>query len=165
MRLAKYAERGFEVCKLIQYCYILKCLYSLFSYYLYFFVYKKQIDIPSLERSRINPAIYEKSCEKLHGLARLLVLERLNTSDNRVEYVKKIRERKLLKPTTQKPLYLYSWERKNLKNEDDKFEDSDYETATLPYGPKFNANKIMKLTYSKVFAKKIFFFCLSKKYI
>jgi hypothetical protein len=31
-----------------------------------------------------------------------------------------------------------------------KFENNDYETVTLPYGPKYDAKRIMKLLYTKV---------------
>lgn len=41
-----------------------------------------------------------------------------------------------------------------------KFENNDYETVTLPYGPKYDAKRIMKLLYTKVYTvyKKILFY-------
>jgi hypothetical protein len=55
-RLAKYSHRGFEV------------------YW------------PALDRSRIDPTIFERSFTKTLGLARLLVLEKLPTSGERDKY-------------------------------------------------------------------------------
>lgn len=56
-RLAKYSYRGFEV-----YC-------------------------PFLDRSRIDPTIFERSFGRTKGLARLLVLEKLPTSTDRDSYL------------------------------------------------------------------------------
>ncbi|RIA84952.1 ankyrin repeat-containing domain protein [Glomus cerebriforme] len=119
MRLAKYTERGFE------------------------------IKVPLLERSRIDPTIYEKSFEKLNGLARLLVLERLNTPDNRFEYVEKKRERNCRPKHPKSGIYASrKWARaKNMKGS--KFENSDYETVILPYGLKYDAKRIMRMIYKK----------------
>ncbi|CAG8440942.1 1066_t:CDS:10 [Ambispora gerdemannii] len=119
MRLAKYAERGFE------------------------------IKVPSLDRSRIDPTIYDRSFEKLHGLARLLVLERLATPDSRFKYMEEKRKR-LLRPKHPKSgMYASrSWSRsRNLRTS--KFENSDYETVQLPYGERFNAKRIKNLLYTK----------------
>ncbi|RIA83139.1 hypothetical protein C1645_699703 [Glomus cerebriforme] len=118
IRLIKYAERGFE------------------------------IKVPSLERSRIDPTIYEKSFGKLNGLARLLVLEHLNTPKNRLEYVKKKRERSI-RPRPPNSGGIYTSRRWD-NCEENNFKNSDYETVILPYGPKYNAKKIMKLIYAKV---------------
>ena len=59
--LAKYARRGFEICW------------------------------PSLDRSRIDPTIFERSFRTTQGLARLLILERLTTSNERDDYQNKRR--------------------------------------------------------------------------
>lgn len=61
-RLSKYSHRGFEV------------------YW------------PELDRSRIDPTIFERSFQRTLGLARLLVLERLPTSSSRDSYLAKRRE-------------------------------------------------------------------------
>ncbi len=53
--------------------------------------------------------------------------------------------------TFQKKSGTYSsrvWENFELKN--NKFEISDYESTTLPYGPEFNVKAIMNLIYKKV---------------
>lgn len=61
-RLSKYSHRGFEV------------------YW------------PDLDRSRIDPTIFERSFQRTLGLARLLVLERLPTASSRDSYLAKRRE-------------------------------------------------------------------------
>ncbi|CAG8719017.1 4950_t:CDS:2, partial [Ambispora leptoticha] len=119
MRLAKYTERGFE------------------------------IKVPSLDHSRIDPTIYDRSFEKLHGLARLLVLERLATPDFRFRYLEEKRECSLRPKHSKAGIYASrSWSRsQNLRRS--KFENSDYETVQLPYGERFNAKRIKKLIYKK----------------
>ena len=56
MRLAKYADRGFEV------------------------------EVPSLMRDRIDPMIFEKPWDDVRGLAKLLLLEKLRTPEARYAY-------------------------------------------------------------------------------
>ena len=56
-RLAKYAGRGFEV------------------YW------------PSLDRSRVDPTIFERSFTRTEGLARLLILEKLPKNQDREAYL------------------------------------------------------------------------------
>ncbi|GBB92606.1 hypothetical protein RclHR1_02030009 [Rhizophagus clarus] len=116
MRLAKYAGRGFE------------------------------IKVPSLDRSRIDPTIYEKSFEKLNGLARLLVLERLNTPYDRFEYIEKKRERNYHPESSS---YVSRRKRRSSDIKASKFENNDYGTVILPYGPKYNAKRIKRLIYTK----------------
>ena len=47
---------------------------------------------PDLDRTRIDPTIYERSFQRTLGLARLLILERLPTSSARENYLNKRRE-------------------------------------------------------------------------
>lgn len=47
---------------------------------------------PELDRSRVDPTIFERSFQRTLGLARLLVLERLPTTNAREQYLKKRRE-------------------------------------------------------------------------
>jgi hypothetical protein len=61
-RLSKYSHRGFEI------------------YW------------PDLDRSRVDPTIYERSFQRTLGLARLLVLERLPTASDRDSYLDMRRE-------------------------------------------------------------------------
>lgn len=124
-RLSKFSHRGFEV------------------YW------------PDLERSRIDPTIFERSFQRTLGLARLLVLERLPTSSARDQYLAKRREER-----GRPPLNRHRFLRRlggNIKdahedevaewvNEDDV---SNYHTFTIPYGIKFHAKKIEKLCYTR----------------
>ncbi|CAJ2513477.1 Uu.00g015960.m01.CDS01 [Anthostomella pinea] len=109
---------------------------------------------PELDRSRIDPTIYERSFQRTLGLARLLVLERLPTTTAREQYLKKRREergRPALQVRYQHRLF------GNIKHvhEDevadwvDEDEVSNYHTFTIPYGVKFHAKKIEKLCYTK----------------
>lgn len=126
-RLSKYSRRGFEV------------------YW------------PELDRSRIDPTIFERSFMRTLGLARLLVLERLPTARARDNYVDQRRQER------GRPA-LNRFMRKNFRamggnikdNYDDEIADwgnedevSNYHTFTVPYGPKFHAKKIEKLCYTR----------------
>ncbi|KGO72463.1 hypothetical protein PITC_076400 [Penicillium italicum] len=127
-RLSKYSHRGFEV----------------------FW--------PALDRSKIDPTIFERSFTRTEGLARLLVLEKLPRSQDRDNYLQKRREERGLRPLN---LYLQRRQRKTLYgNLKDDWEDevaewqeqdqvSDYHTFTIPYGRRFNARSIEKLLYAK----------------
>ncbi|KAF2738451.1 ankyrin [Polyplosphaeria fusca] len=123
-RLSKYSRRGFEV------------------YW------------PLLDRSRVDPTIFERNFARTVGLARLLVLERLPTKSERESYMDE-RRRERGRPAINR--YHNSSMQGNIK---DRFEDevaewvdgdevSDYHTFTIPYGPKYHAKKIEKLLYTK----------------
>ncbi|KAF3031839.1 hypothetical protein E8E12_001475 [Didymella heteroderae] len=123
-RLSKYSHRGFEV------------------YW------------PLLDRSRIDPTIFERSFGRTLGLARLLVLEKLPTITDRDAYVDQRRAergRPAVNRWNQRKLY------GNVKEDhEDEVPDwvesdevSDYHTFTVPYGPKFHARKIERLLYAK----------------
>ncbi|KAK0726889.1 hypothetical protein B0T26DRAFT_747278 [Lasiosphaeria miniovina] len=110
---------------------------------------------PDLERSRIDPTIFERSFQRTLGLARLLVLERLPTSSARETYMNKRRQERG-RPTFQSTAY-YGRLGGNIK---DHYEDevadwvdegdvSNYHTFTVPYGEKFHAKKIEKLCYTR----------------
>lgn len=125
-RLSKYSHRGFEV------------------YW------------PSLDRSRVDPTIFERSFSRVMGLARLLVLEKLPHPKDRDDYMAQRREergRPEIHPFAR-------WRRQlpgNVKDQQpddvaewvDEDEVSSYHTFTIPYGPKFNAKKINKLLFTK----------------
>ncbi|KAI0387323.1 ankyrin [Hypomontagnella monticulosa] len=109
---------------------------------------------PELDRSRIDPTIFERSFQRTLGLARLLVLERLPTTNARDEYLKKRREER------GRPELGFRFQhrlRGNIKDihEDevadwvDEDEVSNYHTFSVPYGTKFHAKKIEKLCYTK----------------
>ncbi|KAF1828832.1 ankyrin [Decorospora gaudefroyi] len=123
-RLSKYARRGFEV------------------YW------------PLLDRSRIDPTLFERSFGRTLGLARLLVLEKLPKCTDRDAYVDQRRAERgrpaINRWATQKL-------RGDIKQQHDEDvaewvqtdEISDYHTFTIPYGPKFHARKIERLLYAK----------------
>lgn len=107
-RLSKYSHRGFE------------------SYW------------SELDRSMVDPTIFERSFQRTLGLARVLVLERLPTSDARERYLNKRRRER------GRPVVYHSRDRLpgNIKDyhEDeiadwvDETEVSSYHTFTVPYG-------------------------------
>ncbi|KAL4964077.1 ankyrin repeat protein [Aspergillus stella-maris] len=123
-RLSKYSHRGFEV----------------------FW--------PDLDRSRIDPSVFERSFTRTVGLARLLVLEKLPKSSDRDQYLAQRRKERGRPPVH---TYYRPTLHGNIKNdwqdevaewvEED--EVSDYHTFTIPYGVKFHARKIEKLLYTK----------------
>ncbi|KAL4985434.1 hypothetical protein BDW68DRAFT_179718 [Aspergillus falconensis] len=124
-RLSKYSHRGFEV----------------------FW--------PDLDRSRIDPSIFERSFTRTVGLARLLVLEKLPKTSDREQYLAQRRRERGRPPLNNS--YRPNGLPGNIKNdwqdevaewvEED--EVSDYHTFTIPYGPKYHARKIEKLLYTK----------------
>lgn len=126
-RLSKYARRGFEV-----YC-------------------------PALDRSRIDPTIFERSFTRTTGLARLLVLEQLPKPIDREDYLNQRREERG-RPSTGNNY----WRRGNVLPDNIKDQDPDdiaewayddeisnYHSFTVPYGPRYHAKRIEKLLYTK----------------
>jgi ankyrin repeat protein len=124
-RLSKYTRRGFEI------------------YW------------PELDRSRIDPTIFERSFARTVGLARLLVLERLPTQHDRENFLTKRREERGRSQKYQNRMN--NGLRGNVKEafEDEvadwAFEDdiSNYHSFTIPYGERFHARRIEKLLYTK----------------
>ncbi|KAF2818991.1 ankyrin [Ophiobolus disseminans] len=123
-RLSKYSHRGFEV------------------YW------------PLIDRSRIDPTLFERSFGRTLGLARLLVLEKLPKNTDREAYVDQRRAERG-RPTINR--WATRKLRGNMKDDhDDEVaewvetdEVSDYHTFTIPYGPKYHARKIERLLYAK----------------
>jgi ankyrin repeat protein len=123
-RLSKYSRRGFEI------------------YW------------PLLDRSRIDPTLFERSFGRTLGLARLLVLEKLPNNTDREAYIDQ-RRRERGRPSVNR------WTTRKLKgNMKEEHEDevaewvetdevSDYHTFTIPYGPKYHARNIERLLYAK----------------
>lgn len=124
-RLSKYSHRGFEV------------------YW------------PDLDRSRIDPTIFERSFPRTLGLARLLVLERLPTSSARDHYLAKRREERGRPPLNRGIVYELGGNIKDAHEDEvaewvvGEEEASNYHTFTIPYGIKFHAKKIEKLCYTR----------------
>lgn len=126
-RLSKYARRGFEV------------------YW------------PELDRSRVDPTIFERSFSRTMGLARLLVLEQLPKPNDREQYLDQ-RRKERGRPSADNGY----WNRQNtlvgnVKDQDPDdiaewvYDDevSNYHSFTVSYGPKYHAKKIEKLLYTK----------------
>ncbi|KAJ5803064.1 uncharacterized protein N7503_005514 [Penicillium pulvis] len=112
---------------------------------------------PQLDRSKIDPTIFERSFSRTEGLARLLVLEQLPKAGDRESYLEKRRsERGRPAPSLHSRLQRKSL-RGNIKNEwedevpewQEEDQVSNYHTFTIPYGRYFNARKIEKLLYTK----------------
>ncbi|KAM3416213.1 hypothetical protein BST61_g7819 [Cercospora zeina] len=125
-RLSKYARRGFEV------------------YW------------PNLDRSRIDPTIFERSFGRTEGLARLLILEKLPKAEDREAYLDQRRAERG-RPAINRYYQQRFRIRGNVKDDYadevaewvDSDEVSDYHTFTIPYGPKYHARKIEKLLFTK----------------
>lgn len=125
-RLSKYSHRGFEV------------------------------HWPSLERSRIDPTIFERSFGRTQGLARLLILEKLPKSVDRDAYMDQRRAERG-RPAISRGYRNQYRNSGNIKdNEEDEIaewvdqeEVSGYHTMTVPYGQKYNAANINRLLYAK----------------
>jgi hypothetical protein len=96
--------------------------------------------------------IYERSIVKVKGLARLLVLEKLND-----EYMRRsfLRERRELRdrPSTSYKLARRQYKGDLKKNDDDMcLEVNSYDVGLLhiPYGPRWDARRFDKLIYQTV---------------
>lgn len=109
-----------------------------------------------LDRSRVDPTIYERSFSRTEGLARLLILEKLPKTSEREAYIDQ-RRLERGRPAADRSRMEQRLTRGNIKDnwEDevaewvDADEVSNYHTFTVPYGPKFHARKIEKLLYTK----------------
>jgi len=95
---------------------------------------------PELDRSRIDPTIYERSFQRTLGLARLLVLERLPTSTARETYLNKRRQERGRPAFHRYRHRLFGNIKDNHEDEVadwvDESEVSNYHTFTVPYGEK-----------------------------
>ncbi|KAI4103740.1 MAG: hypothetical protein L6R37_003668 [Teloschistes peruensis] len=125
-RLSKYAHRGFEV------------------YW------------PDLDRSKVDPTIFERSFARTMGLARLLVLEQLPKPGDREDYLNQRRHERG-RPSANTYYRSSRSLPDNVKDRDPDdipewvYDDevSNYHSFTVPYGPKYHAKKIEKLLYTK----------------
>ncbi|EPE04776.1 ankyrin repeat protein [Ophiostoma piceae UAMH 11346] len=108
---------------------------------------------PDLDRSRIDPTIFERSFRHTLGLARLLVLERLPTAETQQEYAQQRREERGRPHHYIAPTGL----RGNIKDEHidevaewiSQEDVSNYDTFVIPYGRRFTAKRIEKLCYTR----------------
>lgn len=125
-RLSKYSHRGFEV------------------------------HWPLLNRTRIDPTIFERSFGRTQGLARLLILEKLPKTVDRDSYMDQRRAERG-RPSLNRG-YRNNWRMGgNLKDQEedevaewvDEAEVASYHTMTVPYGEKYHASRINRLLYAK----------------
>ncbi|KAF5025038.1 hypothetical protein F66182_2906 [Fusarium sp. NRRL 66182] len=108
---------------------------------------------PDLDRDQIDPTIFERSFQRTLGLARLLVLERLPTTQARETYLNKRREERGRPRAYKNNQMLHG----NIKDyHEDEIADwlseedvSNYHTFTVPYGQHFHAKRIEKLCYTR----------------
>ncbi|KAH7918157.1 hypothetical protein BV22DRAFT_1200081 [Leucogyrophana mollusca] len=124
-RLAKYAARDFEVY------------------------------VPTLRRSDIDPNIFERLPMQISGLARLLVLEQINSQEKHMGYLDSRRE---LRGRPKSGKYPGSQRRSRRQYKGDLkadasligLEQSSYEVRAshIPYGPGWHAQRIEKLVYN-----------------
>lgn len=122
-RLSKYSHRGFEV-----YC-------------------------DFLDRSRIDPSIFERSFARTVGLARLLVLEALPKPQDRDLYTaqRRLEMGRPPKPTTNMVTFTNDLKARATDEVAEwDFEDvSSYQKFSIPYGADYNAKRIEKLFFKK----------------
>ncbi|VUC32512.1 unnamed protein product [Clonostachys rosea] len=109
---------------------------------------------PDLDRSRVDPTIFERNFKRTLGLARLLVLERLPTRSSRDAYMDK-RRKERGRPAINRG-YIFQMGGNIKDDHEDEVaeweheeEASSYTTFTVPYGKKYNAKRIEKLCYSR----------------
>lgn len=117
MRLAKYADRGFEV------------------------------EVPSLNRDRIDPMIFERPWDDVRGLAKLLLLEKLRTPEARYAYRERSTGNRSGESWKMQAMMQDPYLKKRLEYSNEKA--SDYSTVFLPWGPQWTAKKIRKLMMTK----------------
>ncbi|KIX03942.1 uncharacterized protein Z518_07495 [Rhinocladiella mackenziei CBS 650.93] len=125
-RLSKYSHRGFEV------------------YW------------PEIDRSRVDPTIFERSFSRVQGLARLLVLEQLPHPNDRDTYLTQRRQERGRPPLPRNARFRHQLPGnvKDAQPDDvadwvDEEEVSNYHTVSIPYGPKYNAKRVEKLLFTK----------------
>ncbi|OAL28853.1 hypothetical protein AYO20_09333 [Fonsecaea nubica] len=125
-RLSKYSHRGFEVV------------------------------FPGIDRTRIDPTIYERSFSRVQGLARLLVLEKLPHPNDRDTYLAKRRAERGRPPLSWNSRFRHELPGnvKDAQPDDvaewvEEDEVSNYHTVTIPYGPRYTAKRIEKLLFTK----------------
>ena len=115
MRLAKYAKRGFEIL------------------------------VPSLDRSRIDPNIYERPWGRLQGLPRLLVLEQLGAPSDRAKF----NDGATKAFSFSDGRYGTDRLQERIEKLGGSAEESDYSTVFLPWGPGIKASNIARTMLKK----------------
>ena len=127
MRLAKYCQRGYSIL------------------------------IPSLDERRIDPQIFEKRFDQVQGLAKLILITKLDSVEARYAYKDRQRSRKIRPQSKNKTSFLDLLDT-SMHGDDKEYNSerleagacaSDYSTVFLPWGPTWHANRIRKLMYTK----------------
>ena len=125
-RLSKYSHRGFEV------------------YW------------PLLDRSRVDPTIYERAFNRVLGLARLLVLEKLPHPQDRDEYLTKRRAERgrpelpwNARFRTQLPGNIKDVQPDDVAEWVDEDDISSYHSFSIPWGPRYTPKKIERLLFQQ----------------
>lgn len=128
--------------------------------------YSKKFEVywPELDRSRIDPTIFERNFRRTLGLARLLVLERLPTSSARDNYLAKRRAERGRPAINRRNAHRLAGNIKDLYEDEiadwvNEEEVSNYHTFTIPYGVRFQAKKIEKLCYTRDLCKSLIKIC------
>ena len=127
LRLAKYADRGFEV------------------------------EVPMLKRENVDPMIFEKPWDDVRGLAKLLLLEKLRTPGRINPVCLCVEARYAYRQRSSKSDHVESYKMQRMMNDPylkERLEyspekASDYSTVFLPWGPSWNAKRIRKLMMTK----------------
>lgn len=125
-RLSKYSHRGFEV------------------------------SWPMLDRTRIDPTIFERSFGRTQGLARLLILEKLPKTTDREAYMdqRRVERGRPALHRNYRNQYRMGGNIKDSEEDEvaewvDQEDVASYHTMTVPYGPKYQASRINRLLYAK----------------
>lgn len=129
MRLAKYAERGFEIV------------------------------VDTLNRDRIDPFLYERRFDQNKGLARLIMMERLRTPEERLRYRLQGSLKKENEWVIRNKIRKIAGDSRNVEraegqesivpNVSSSAESSNYSTVFLPWGPQWTVDKIERMTKKK----------------
>ncbi|KAJ6236128.1 ankyrin repeat-containing protein [Anaeramoeba flamelloides] len=121
-RLAKYAARGFSVV------------------------------VPFLDENKIDPQIYERRVDRVHGLAKLLLYEKLKSAKIHKLYQEFVRMQKLRTSILTRGNF---WRRvlpqANVQYFESSPHESDYSSVFLPWGKEWTAEKVQKVMYKKDF--------------
>jgi len=129
MRLGKYGVRGFEV------------------------------EVPNLRRERVDPGIFERPWSALEGLAKLMVLERLRTPEQRAEHFERQKlsraghgggtgyySNRGLRIPGMKGYHIDSNTQQRIEEQlGGSAEVSNYSTVFLPWGPGVNVRSLIRL--------------------
>ncbi|KAK8812344.1 hypothetical protein WA158_007578 [Blastocystis sp. Blastoise] len=111
-RLTKYAKRGFD------------------------------IEVPSLHREWIDPNIFEKPWDQIQGLAKLIILEKLDSPSERFSYKERSLSSRLNKQLKMDNLSLNPYIQSKLQTSNEKT--SDYSMVFLPWGKEWKAVDLAK---------------------